>query len=150
MTTRILGKGEELPYDLLLLADEFAEVIDRYIFNSQVYVYEIDQKIIGQYAMYRLSNDEVEIKNIAVLPDYQGKGIGKFLLKDADQRAKASGFKTMFIGTGDVMMMQLLLYQKTGYEMNYLKKNFYIDNYPEPIYENGLQLKHMVMLRKEL
>jgi len=48
------------------------------------------------------------------------------------------------------MMMQLHLYQKEGFEMNMVKRNFYLDNYPTPVYENGLRLKHMVMLKKKL
>lgn len=150
MTTRLLSQEEKLPYDLLLLADEFVEVIDQYIFDCEIYVYEEDQQIIGLYALYKISHDEVEIKNIAVRTDHQGKGIGKQLLQDADRRARARGFQTICVGTGDVMMMQLLFYQKSGFEMSGLKKNFYLNNYPAPLYENGLQLKHMVMLTKDL
>jgi len=48
------------------------------------------------------------------------------------------------------MMMQLHIYQKAGFEMDRIKKNFYLDNYPTPIFENGLLLKHMVILKKKL
>ena len=94
--------------------------------------------------------DETEIKNIAVDAEYQNKGIGKALLKDATARAKEKGFNILSIGTGDAMMMQLKLYQKAGFEMDVIKKNFYLDNYPTPVYENGRRLKHMVMLKKKL
>jgi len=85
-----------------------------------------------------------------VSAEYQNRGIGKALLKEATARAKEKGFQTLSIGTGDAMMMQLLLYQKAGFEMDIIRKNFYLDNYPAPIYENGLRLKHMVLLRKKL
>jgi len=29
-----------------------------------------------------------------------------------------------------------------------VRKNFFIDNYPHPIYDRGIQLKHMIMLKK--
>ncbi|GHN01169.1 N-acetyltransferase [Cytophagales bacterium WSM2-2] len=148
--TRLLRKDEPLPYDILLLADEPVEVVDRYIFDCEIYVYERDGKIIGEYSLYPISNEVIEIKNIAVLTEEQGKGVGQLLLKDAETRAREKGCKTQIIGTGDVMMMQLYVYQKAGFEMYDLKKNFYIDNYPRPLFENGLQLKHMVMLKKEL
>ena len=80
----------------------------------------------------------------------KNRGIGKALLEEATARAKEKGFKTLSIGTGDAMMMQLRLYQKEGFEMDVIKKNFYLDNYPTPVYENGLRLKHMVMLKKKL
>ncbi|HEV8513320.1 MAG TPA: GNAT family N-acetyltransferase [Cyclobacteriaceae bacterium] len=148
--TRLLGKDEPIPYGLLLLADEFVEVIDKYIFDSEIYVYQEGGKIIALYALYKVDNDEAEIKNIAVDADHQNKGIGKALLNEATARAKEKGFKILSIGTGDAMMMQLHLYQKAGFEMDMIKKNFYLDNYPTPVYENGLRLKHMVMLKKKL
>lgn len=148
--TRLLGKEEPIPYNLLLLADEFVEVIDKYIFDSEIYVYQEGERIIALYALYKVDSDEAEIKNIAVDDEYQNKGIGKALLKEATTRAKEKGFKTLSIGTGDAMMMQLHLYQKAGFEMDMIKRNFYLDNYPAPIFENGLRLKHMVMLKKKL
>jgi ribosomal protein S18 acetylase RimI-like enzyme len=150
MMTRLLGKDEPIPYNLLLLADEFIEVIDKYIFESEIYIYQKAGKIIALYALYKHGRHEAEIKNIAVDTEYQNKGIGKALLEEATLRAKAKGFKTLSIGTGDTMMMQLLLYQKAGFEMDRIKKNFYLDNYASPVYENGLRLKHMVMLKKQL
>ncbi len=148
--TRLLSKDEPIPYDLLLLADEFVEVIDKYIFDSEIYVYEEGDRIIALYALYKIDSEEAEIKNIAVDSEYQNKGIGKVLLNEATARAKEKGFKTLAIGTGDAMMIQLQLYQKAGFEMDMIKKNFYLDNYPTPIYENGLRLKHMVVLKKKL
>lgn len=31
-----------------------------------------------------------------------------------------------------------------------MKKNFFIDNYPDPIFDNGVQLTDMVMLKMEI
>jgi len=68
----------------------------------------------------------------------------------ANQIAKEKGFKKIIIGTGDAGIKQLYLYQKVGFEIYDIKHRFFIDNYPEPIYENGIQLKHMIMLKKDL
>ena len=148
--TRLLGKDEEIPYDLLLIADEAREAIDKYIFSSDVYVLEIENRILAVYALQTLNESEVEIKNIAVDKNYQGKGIGQFLLKDAVNKAREQGYKTMVIGTSNASFKQLYLYQKVGFEIYDIKYNFYIDNYPRPIYENGLLLKHMIVLKKML
>lgn len=149
-TIRKLRKDEKIPYDLLLLADETVEAINKYIFNSEIYVLKQDNKTIALYALQVLSKSEVEIKNIAVQTEFQGQGIGKLLLKDAADRAKARGFKTLIIGTGDVATKQLHLYEKEGFVRFAVKKNFFVENYPKPIYENGKQLKDMIMLKKEL
>ena len=147
---RQLQKNEEIPYNLLLLADETIEAINRYINDSEIYIFENDNETIAVYALQKISDDTIEIKNIAVDTKHQGQGIGKLLLRDAISRAKAKGFKTIVIGTGDIAIKQLYLYQKEGFEIFDIKKSFYLDNYPNPIYENGIQLKDMVMLKKEL
>ncbi|OEA00822.1 N-acetyltransferase [Vibrio parahaemolyticus] len=54
-----------------------------YIPASEVFVYEIESKIVGFYALY-----ESTLAAIFVFPEFQGKGIGKQLLSHAKaQRA---------------------------------------------------------------
>lgn len=153
---RKLLTDQKIPYNLLLLADETKEAIDKYIEDSDIYVLERKTKknreneIIGIYVVQSTDENTLEIKNIAVDEKYQGQGIGTFLLKDAEIRAKERGFKTIIIGTGDCGIKQIQLYQKVGFEIFDVKKNFLIDNYPEPIYENGKLCKDKVMLQKKL
>ncbi len=147
---RTLLPGEEIPYRLLLLADETKEGIDRYIFESDIFVMEDGSRIIAVCVLQPICEDAMEIKNIAVDIPYQGRGFGHYLLSSAIQRAKESGCKEILIGTADVAVRQLALYEDAGFKRYALKRDFYIDNYPEPIYEDGVQLRDMVMLRQEL
>lgn len=148
--TRRLNKQEKIPYDLLLLADETMEAIHAYIFDSDLYIVEQEHKVIAVYALYSLNEHEIEIKNIAVDKAFQGQGMGKFLLQDAAMRAKEKKYKTIIIGTADNAVKQLQLYQKAGFEPFELKKDFFTNNYPEPIIEDGRPLKDMVMLRQTI
>lgn len=150
LVVRPLQPHEEIPYDLLLLAEETIEAIDKHIKNAEIYILEYESRIIAVYVLQIIDNCTLEIKYIAVDAGYQGQGIGKFLLEDAASKAHARGYSSMIIGTGDVAVMQLNLYQKAGFVIYDKKENFFINNYPEPIYENGVQLKDMIMLRKEL
>jgi len=146
-----LRPDDPLPIDLLLLADETVEIINTYISFCRVYVFASQGKTLGVYALCALSPETVEIKNIAVHEHFQGLGIGTLLLQDSIKRARAEGYKEILIGTGDVMFMQLHFYQKIGFEMYTIKENHYQQSgYPQPLLENGLQLKHMVMLRMSL
>lgn len=142
--------GEEIPYRLLLLADETKEGIFRYIFGSDILVMEDDNRIIAVCVLQPICEDVMEIKNIAVDTPYQGRGLGHYLLSYAIQRAKESGCKEIRIGTADVAVRQLSLYEEMGFCRYALKRNFFVDNYPEPIYEDGVQLRDMVMLRQVL
>lgn len=150
MITRLLHKEEPFIYDLLLLADETLEAINKYITDSEIYGAEIDHKLVGIYALYELNKDEIEIKNIAVLEDFQGKGIGTFLLKDAIEKSKQKRYKTIIIGTAETSTYQLKLYQQIGFQIFGIKKDFFLENYTEPIFENGILLKDMIMLKMEL
>ncbi|MNE59655.1 putative N-acetyltransferase YvbK [compost metagenome] len=106
--------------------------------------------IIGVYALLPLDNGVAEIKNIAVHNDCQGKGIGKLLLNNAIQVASEKQFETLIIGTANSSVGQLYLYQKCGFEIASIKKNFFLENYPDPIFENGIQCKHMIIPAKNL
>jgi ribosomal protein S18 acetylase RimI-like enzyme len=138
-------------YDLLFLADPSQEQIDTYLNKSTIYgAYNKSEELIGVYVLYPINSENVEIKNIAVKEDFQRSGVGTVLLRDAINRAKTLGFRKINIGTANSSIHQLYLYQKEGFEIDYVIKNFFVDNYNESIIENGIQAKDMIMLVKHL
>ncbi|GAB3511494.1 GNAT family N-acetyltransferase [Emticicia fontis] len=145
-----LSENEPIPYELLVSADPSLEAINIYLPYSTIYVSHLHDEIIAVYVLFPLNAEEIEIKNIAVHETYQGLGIGKALLADATQRATNEGYKNLSIGTSNASIAQLALYQRQGFELSGLKMNFFIDNYTEPLFENGIQCKHMLMLTKTL
>lgn len=64
----------------------------------QMFVYEQDGVLCGYYSLLMQDNNECELNNLAVLPEYRHCGIGKKLLDHAYETAKAQGCKTMNIG----------------------------------------------------
>ena len=64
----------------------------------QMFVYEQDGVLCGYYSLLMQDNNECELNNLAVLPEYRHCGIGKKLLEHAYETAKAQGCKTMNIG----------------------------------------------------
>jgi ribosomal protein S18 acetylase RimI-like enzyme len=151
LSIRRIRKDEQPPYDLLLLADPSQYMINMYIGTSDVYVAFAGDEQVAVYALYPTrENGIVEIKNIAVAETYQGRGIGKQLLAHACSEAIRSGYHTICIGTANSSVAQLYLYQRQGFEIAYISKNFFITNYPEPIYENGIRCTHMITLEKRL
>ena len=65
--------------DLLLLADEQENMIDRYLDKGKMYVLD-DNGIKCECIVTDEGSDVLEIKNIATVPDYQGKGYAKSLI----------------------------------------------------------------------
>lgn len=65
---------------LLLLADEQEDMIDRYLERGTMYVL-LDHGAKAECVVTDEGNGILEIKNIAVLPEHQGKGYGKALIE---------------------------------------------------------------------
>lgn len=143
-------KDKQLPYDLLLLADPSKDLIDEYLKSSDIYVARHNDEILGIVVLFPLTKETVEIKNVAVKTEYQGQGLGSFLIENVVQVAMLNRQKSICIGTANSSVGQLYLYQKLGFEITDLKRNFFTDNYAEPIYENGIPAKHMLILTRQL
>lgn len=147
---RALKKDEKLPLDLLLLADPSEKLVREYISRSKCFIMERDGIIIGVYVLLPTRPETVEIVNVAVKEDYHNQGYGKQLVLHAIEVAKDEGYKTIEIGTGNSGVIQLALYQKCGFRMTSIDRDFFIRHYDKPIFENGIQVIDMVRLSQDL
>ena len=91
-------------------------------------------------------NGILEIKNIAVDPENQGKGYGKALI-DFLASKYADEYSVLQVGTGD-SPLTIPFYEKCGFVRSHKIPNFFTDNYDHPIYEGGVQLIDMVYFAK--
>ncbi len=130
--------------DLLLLADEQEDMIDRYLDDGDMFVLD-DNGVKAECVVVKLTVDEYELKNIAVEPDFQSKGYGKKLI---DFLFEHYSGKTMYVGTGDCPTA-IAFYSKCGFNESHRIENFFIDNYDHPMFEDGKQLIDMVYLKRE-
>ena len=132
---------------LLLLADEQEDMVEKYLDKGAMYVLE-DDGIKGECVVTDEGNGVLEIKNIATSPEFQGKGYGKFLI-DFIADKYAGIYTTLQVGTGD-SPLTIPFYEKCGFKRHHLIKNFFLDNYDHPIFEEGVQLIDMVYLRNSI
>lgn len=139
------------PMDLLLLADPSEELVTAYLSEGYCYVTKsLEEKIIGVFVLVPLDDETVELKNIAIHELYQGKGIGKKLVLRAIEQSKELGYKRIEVGTGNSSLNQLALYQKCGFRMISVDKDFFKIHYTEEIVENGIPCVDMIRLEKRL
>lgn len=133
--------------DLLLLADEQEDMIDRYLDIGSMYVLD-DNGIKCECVITDEGNGVVEIKNIATAPGFQKKGYAKalidFLVKEYTEK-----YAVLQVGTGD-SPLTIPFYKKCGFVRSHTVPNFFIDNYDHPIYEGGVRLVDMVYLQRPL
>ncbi len=147
---RQLGNAEALPMELLLLADPSEEKVRDYMKKAQCYVLEQDGEVVGVYSLLPTRPGTVELINIAVDEAEQNKGYGKALIRHAVDIARNQGYQTIEVGTGNSSISQLGLYQKFGFRMTHIDRDFFLRHYEEPIVENGIQCVDMVRLSREL
>ena len=145
-----LDKNDTIPYELLLLADPSKDLVDEYVKRSDVFTARRNDETLGVIVLFPLTAETTEIKNVAVKIEFQGQGIGRYLIENVIQTASLNKQISICIGTANSSVRQLYLYQKLGFEITEIKRNYFTDNYSEPIYENGIQAKHMLVLTRQL
>ncbi len=145
-----IDNRHEIPWDLLMLADSSRCQINKYLNSGTCYIAKLNSEIIGVIILNETNSNTIEIKNIAIKKSFQGKGIGKKLLRFTANTCRQMNFHKMIIGTGNSSIGQLTLYQKEGFEISHIDKHFFTRNYSKSIFENDIQCKHMIMLEKKL
>ena len=133
--------------DLLLLADEQEDMIDRYLDRGTMYVLD-DNGVKCECVVTDEGNGVLEIKNIATVPECQGKGYAKALIDFVVQKYKEH-YTVLQVGTGD-SPLTIPFYEKCGFVRSHSIPNFFTDNYDHPIFECGVQLVDMVYLQRPL
>jgi ribosomal protein S18 acetylase RimI-like enzyme len=135
---------------LLLLAEPSERGLRWGLTNLVDEVYRMDDgdQLIGAATM-RWDGDECEIQELAIAPERQGQGLGKqlieFLVAEAEQRGK----QRMVVGTANASISNIAFYQKAGFRMDHVRQD-YFRYYTTPVYENGIQIRDMLVFRRDL
>ena len=140
------AKKEYLP--LLLLADEQEDMIDRYIERGQMFVLENEAQACAVCVVTDEGEGVLEIKNLAVSPDRQRRGYGRAMI-DFIAGHFAEDYHTLLVGTGD-SPMTIPFYERCGFVRSHAVKDFFVDHYDHPIIEEGVLLRDMIYLKKNI
>ncbi len=140
--------NKEQYMDLLLIGDEQEDMVRRYLDRGDLFVWEENSEVVAVCVITREGDGVCELKNIAVSPGYQRKGIGRKMLRFAEEYCRSFADK-LILGTGD-SPLTVPFYEKCGYSRAHTVKNFFVDNYDHPIFEGGVRLVDMIYFEKEL
>ncbi len=147
MTIRKINANKKQYLELLLLADEQEDMIDRYLARGTMYILD-DNGVRSECVVTDEGDGILEIKNLATLPGYQRQGCARklinFLVSEYSGR-----YSVLQVGTGD-SPLTVPFYEKCGFVRSHIVKDFFIDNYDHPIFECGKQLTDMVYLKRRL
>ena len=133
--------------NLLLEADPEEDVVKAYLDKGDMFVGIVDGKAVAEIVITKVNNDECELKNIATLPEARGNGYAQKLIKYVFEEYKGK-YKKMIVGTTENMIPYYVLNGFTRY--HHTVKNFFVDNYKEPIYDGDLHCIDMYYYYKDL
>ena len=137
-------KKQFLP--LLLLADPSEEMIDRYLEHGDLYYMKVEEETVCIALVLALDEQRWELKNIATAEAHQGRGYATAMIEYLCTRY-AGHFEHMLVGTAALGQP---FYEQRGFAYSHVVKNFFVDNYPEPLIEEGVQHIDMVYLSRKL
>ena len=147
MEIKIIKDNKKNFLDLLLLADEQEDMIDKYLNRGTLFALYDD----GLKSICVVTEEEkgiYELQNLATYEQFQGKGYAKKLVKYIAGYYKDKG-TSMLVGTGDVPWI-ISFYESCGFVLSHRIKNYFIDHYNKPMFEEGIQLIDKVYLKMDL
>ncbi|WP_335872756.1 GNAT family N-acetyltransferase [Bacillus sp. 2205SS5-2] len=80
-----------------------------------VWVVEYEEQIVGGLIL-QFEDAYAKLANIAIRPDFQGKGLGERLMTFAENEAIKRGYKEMKLATHEKLSENVLYYQRLGWE----------------------------------
>jgi ribosomal-protein-alanine N-acetyltransferase len=104
-----------------------------------VAVHKTQLRVIG-YIVYWKIEDEIQINNIAVHPDFRGQGIGESILRDVLDGARADGALFVLLEVRPSNAAARSLYIKLGFKFLAIRPRYY-SNPDEDAIVMGLYLR---------
>ena len=132
---------------LLLLADEQESMIEKYLDKGTMYVLD-DNGVKAEIVVCDEGNGVLEIKNLAVEPQFKRQGYAKKLVDFVCEHYNKD-YSALQAGTGD-SPLTVPFYESCGVKRSHTIKNFFTDNYDHAMYECGIQLVDMIYFVKTL
>ena len=94
------------------------------------------------FALGRIAGPEAELLTLAVLPDAQGKGLGRYLVRVFETESRLRGASEAFLEVAIGNDSAIHLYRTEGYRKSGIRKDYYDG-------PNGAKVTCLVM-RKDL
>lgn len=116
--------------------------------SDSVYRMDEDGQLVGAATM-QWRDDPCEIMELAIAPERQGRGFGKQFVTWLIDEARRRGKRQLIVGTANSSIANIAFYQRCGLRMDHVRRDYFW-YYREPHYENGIQIRDLLVFRYDL
>jgi GNAT superfamily N-acetyltransferase len=134
---------------LFELAEDSAEALDAYIDAGRVVVAVDDDAVVGHLQITDTDHaGEAEVKNMAVEPSLQGRGLGRALMAAAIDLARRERRSALVVATAAADTGNLRFYQRLGFRMRAVERDAFTpaSGYAPGLEVDGIELRDRVWL----
>jgi ribosomal protein S18 acetylase RimI-like enzyme len=82
--------------------------------TAHVVIAELGLEVVGVLVM-TITSEGFLLENVAVRPQFAGRGIGKRLLQFAEREALSNGYRSIYLYTHERMVANIAWYRRLGY-----------------------------------
>jgi len=93
--------------------------------KTEVLVAIHDSKIVGTASIKIEEKAKLHIRSMAVIPSYQGRGIGRRILKRINELAKQKNCKTVSLECFEPLTKAVTFYEACGFRRTGRKRNYH-------------------------
>lgn len=136
--------------ELLLDADPDERRVADHLAHGELHVARNLGSAAGVIVIRQTGKDTWEIMNCSVAPEYRRQHCGTVLVLHALAVIRNKGARYAELGTSDASPGPMALYESCGFRISGVVKNHFTDNYPEPVWDNGVQCIDMIRMRVDL
>jgi GNAT superfamily N-acetyltransferase len=134
-------------------AEDSRAQLDAYIDAGRVLVARLGDRVAGHLQLVEDGRGrDIELKNMAVVPELRGTGIGRRLLEEAVVLARDAGYAQMLVATAAADVDNLRFYQRCGFRFSSVERDAFAADagYPGGLEVDGIALRDRVWFSQPL
>lgn len=105
--------------------------------RDRVWICEHGERIVGSLVLMHQGEDVAQLRLFLLLPDYQGLGLGREMMRRFLACARQRGYRSIFLWTTEEQAAAVALYRKLGFVLTEEK---YSTVFGKPLREQRFEL----------
>jgi ribosomal protein S18 acetylase RimI-like enzyme len=148
-----VGSQRDAYLPLFYLADDSVAQVHSYYQTGTLFALDTPEGTgIGIGIAVADSDGSAELKAVAVDASLHRQGVGTRMLLAGLAEQRVRGLRRVVVGTSSAGIAQLAYYQKVGFRLSRIERDFFTParGYPEGLNENGIPVRDMVWMDVDL